>query len=175
MLTSCIYHTRFRNDDSFLDKILVPSPSVINKELFDIFCLYPGISHLLSRIWLRFTQITGSIYFRLVDRVDDCVAQGNHHLSHFTVPFVPGKRPYFAYVHTKTTVDTRARYWNISNGIVGTCLKRYERKTNLPMHNVIPKFILAHSGFSAEQSQQRSFPATAKMSDNILSLLLSLI
>ena len=45
----------------------------------------------------------------------------------------------------------------------------------VPMHNVIPKFILAHSGFSAEQSQHRSFPATAKMSDNILSLLLSLI
>jgi hypothetical protein len=44
-----------------------------------------------------------------------------------------------------------------------------------PMHNVMPKLILAHSGFSAEQSQQRSFPATAKMSDKILSLLLSLI
>lgn len=45
----------------------------------------------------------------------------------------------------------------------------------VPMHNVIPKFILAHSGFSAEQSQHRSFPTTAKISDNILSLLLSLI
>ena len=44
----------------------------------------------------------------------------------------------------------------------------------LPIHRVIPKFILAHSGFSAEQSQQRSLPATAKISDKNLSLLLSL-
>ena len=44
------------------------------------------------------------------------------------------------------------------------------------MHNVMPKLILAHSGFSAEQSQQRSLPATAKMSASILlSFILSLL
>ncbi len=42
------------------------------------------------------------------------------------------------------------------------------------MHKVIPKLMLAHSGFSAVQSQHRSFPGTFKMSDNILSFILSL-
>lgn len=169
--------TWFRNDNSFLQKILVPSPSMIDKQLFDIFGLYPCISHLLGRVWLWFTQITGSIYFRLVDWIDDSVTQGNHHLGHFAVPFIPGKRPYFAYVYTKTTVDTRTSCCQkIKNNWKGEFQwKIKSQPRDKPMHNVMPKLILAHSGFSAEQSQQRSFPATAKMSDKILSLLLSLI
>lgn len=88
------------------------------------------------------------------------------HLSHVRERTLLTCTPRLRWI-PEQAIDRAHQCWRLRLDFFFVCI-------DLPMHNVIPRLILAHSGFSAEQSQHRSFPATAKISDNILSLLFSL-